>query len=366
MPEELTIIVQDSKTVRARTGDGGEKSGEIKLDKLRRQTIHILETWLTQGKTTERGEIEVLGMHLYQVLFGGDIGKFFENSLSRVPQGERLRVQLSFQEAARELAAFPWEYLYYPDEEERGGFFFATHVDLVLSRYMPLEEGRKTLKPEAGTLRILIVVSQPSDQGPVMAGPVIEAIQKMEESYPIKVEILDKPTIDAFLDKLSEVKPHVLHFIGHGVYENDKGKIAFLETDETVIWVEDKEFSEYFINTRSIPRLVFLHLCEGGKLDFTANFAGLAPQLIRANVPAVVAMRHPISNKAAIAFSRAFYRELAAGQPVDNAVQVGRWRITTADPKQAYKNRVFGTPVLFMRSSDGIIQPAQGAEKPRL
>src|SRR5205823_2530038 len=97
-------------------------------------------------------------------------------------------------------------------------------------------------------------------------------------------------------------------------------------------------------------------LCEGGAVDFDANYAGLAPQLVRAGIQAVVAMQYPISNNAAIIFSRAFYRAMAKGEPVDIAVQTGRYRITTSISK-AYDSRVFGIPVLYMRSRDGVIQP---------
>src|SRR5207253_760718 len=102
------------------------------------------------------------------------------------------------------------------------------------------------------------------------------------------------------------------------------GEIALLDIDGmNARWVKDEEFVDDLIHTRSMPRLVFLHLCEGGAVDFEANFAGIAPQLVRAGIQAVVAMQYPISNTAAIVFSRAFYRTLAEGEPVDAAVQEG-------------------------------------------
>jgi CHAT domain-containing protein len=120
--------------------------------------------------------------------------------------------------------------------------------------------------------------------------------------------------------------------------------------------MRDSVFAQMLIRSRAIPRLVFLHLCESATVDSTANFAGLAPQLIQAGVQAVVAMQYPITNRAAISFSRGFYRELAKGRAVDEAVQEGRWRITMDENAQASPS--FGAPVLYMRSRDGIILPA--------
>ncbi len=324
---ELTLVVRDDNTIRARRQDGAETSGKLILDDLHRNLIRLFVDWLSQEeqdkqkddqnknrKMTRRWEFEVFGS-----LF------------------------------------------YYPATDYRRGFFLSTEPDLVLSRYMPLERARQTLTPTKGPLRVLLVVSAPYDDdlGYVISDGVLEAIEKLAERYPIQIDSLNQPTIDNFLDKIEEIKPHVLHFIGHGQFNKAEGngEIALLDIDgRSARWVKDRDFAEYFVHMRSIPRLVFLHICEGGAVDLDANYAGLAPQLIRTGIQAVVAMQYPISNDAAIIFSRTFYSTLAKGEPVDIAIQEGRYRITISISK-AHDSRVFGIPVLYMRSRDGIIQP---------
>jgi hypothetical protein len=244
-------------------------------------------------------------------------------------------------------------------------------AQLVLSRYIPLSTERETLPRAKDDLRVLIVVSYPQpednpDLGPVVADPVIAAIKKLKETYlNLQIEILDKPTVGKLSDYLKDPnkKWHVVHLIGHGRYneKEKKGEIALLDEDEvSVRWVDDATFAEYF--TINPPRLVLLHLCEGGRVDLQANFAGLAPQLILAGVQAVVAMQYRITNRHAIFFSEAFYRELARGSYVDQAVQLGRYEITQKD-SDSYNTRAFGTPVLYMHSNNGLILPP--AEKPK-
>ncbi len=357
---ELILVVQNGSTIRARRQDGAEVSGEFVLDDLHRSMIEIFDDWLNTGKIARRRELEVLGSLLYTALFNDRIEIFFKQSLGEARKArQRLRVQLSFEGKAADLANLPWEYLYSPDTETYAGFFLATDVALVLSHYMPLEMARQALAPAESPLHILIIVSKPQDLNPVLSDLVIEAIQSLSEKFPIKVDILITPTVEKLLGTLEGTEPHVVHFIGHGRFDKvqGKGQIALLDgKGENALWIRDREFAEFFVQKSAIPRLVFLHLCEGGAIDFTANFAGLAPQLIRAGTQAVVAMKYPITNRAAIIFSRAFYRELAKGEPVDNAVQIGRWQITVNDPL-AYDSPVFGVPVLYMRSRDGIIQP---------
>lgn len=361
MSYELRVTVENERRVSTESDQGSEVSADIPPDRLRRDTIGIFEQWLRQGKITERRELQVLGSHLYSMLFNGPIEDSFRRMLGAVPQGQRLRLLLVFKKEALPLARLPWEYLYRPDDETERGYFLSTHVDLVLSRYMRLNKPRPNLAPAEGPLQILIVRSQPPQLAPVLDTAVIERIQQVPET---RCEVFDQPTIERFTEKLEErvhanAAPHVIHFLGHGRFAADKGQIAFLKPNGTEAdWVSDQQFAETFVNTRCVPRLVFLHLCEGGVVDFTANFAGLAPQLVLAGVPAVVAMQYPITNAAAITFSCAFYREVARGEPIDYAVQSGRWRITLEDGN-AYNTRVFGTPVLYMQSYDGIIKPAQ-------
>ena len=367
---ELMITVQNDRSVKAeRQHDKAEAKGQMDRDDLRLAMIGIFQDWLNQNKISTTEELELLGRLLYRVLFTGVDGKvdlFFKRVLSEVPEGERLRVQLRFDEEVADLASLPWEFLFDTDMKD----FFATRVDLVLSRYVPSGAGRESLGPEKGPLRILIVVSRPENLKPVAADEVIDTIKNLAEKNPgrIKIDILDKPTILNFLEKLEDKdnKPHVLHFIGHGQYNKAKrkGEIALLNPDgKDAYWCEDKDFAKFFIRTGTIPRLVFLHLCEGAvveKAELIANFAGIAPQLILTKIQAVVAMQYPITNAAAQTFCRAFYGELAKGATVDQAVQEGRYRITFFDPR-ARGTRVFGTPVLYMHSYDGIIMPTEEA-----
>lgn len=360
MNAEITVVVQDDRTVRARNQDGAQASGKVEVDRLHRDLINLFGDWLSRRLISRRRELEAFGSLLYRTIFAGEVEGFFERTHASLPPGERLRVQLSFQDGSAELAALPWEYLYCPDSETRRGFFLSTDVGLVLSRYMPLGKGRQNLAPAESPLRVLMVVSKPKELGPVIDGPVIEAVKQLAD---VQIDVLDMPTVGEYLDALREKRPHVLHYIGHSRFNKAEmqGEIALLGPDyESVQWVRDREFTEFFAQMGVKPRLVFLQSCEGAAVDFAANFAGLAPQLIRAEIPAVAAMQYPITNKAAISFSRAFYRELANGAPVDHAAQVGRWRITVDDP-DAYNTGAFGIPVLYLHSRDGIIRSEPGA-----
>jgi len=354
---ELTIVVQDEQTVKARTDSGREVAGRIELTPWHRDLIRVFQHWLAQDKISKREELEVLGELLYFTLFNKNIRKLY-NDLRRDAHPEnRLRVQLSFREEAGDLANYPWEFLYAPGTAASPGYFLATVENLVLSKYML---PARVPDPAELPLRLLIVVSKPDDPelGHVKDEPVRSAISEFAKNRPIDIQCEFKPTTARFLNKMVDFKPHILHFIGHGRYDEKEreGSIALVDDQRNVNWVPDGTFADYFKQKGTIPRLIILHSCEGGKNDITAKFAGLAPQLILSGVQAVVAMQYMITNAAAIDFSKYFYEQIARGEPVDYAVQISRWQLAALHAKD-FNSRVFGTPILYMSAYDSIVPP---------
>jgi hypothetical protein len=358
MADELTIEV-NSRTgdVTAKTDEGAEATGRLSLDPLRRDTIRIFEEWLRKDQIRVRQELIVLGHHLYFALFSqGTSGKaspadFLREGLQSVQgnKGSRLRLQLRFTEDNAGLIRLPWEFLYSPDRQQ----FLATDVNLVLSRYIPLTVKREPLNPEKGSLRILVMISRPTDQQEVIAKEVVKAIEGLPG---VEVNVVKNSTLDALEAALAAYEPHVFHFIGHGNYDSETGGSLALVDPKTGNSdpLDDVTLIQCFQGKGIFPRLVFLHMCEGGKAEGDASalqaFSGFAPRLMHARIPAVVAMQYPIKNGDAQEFAVAFYRDLAAGGTIDGAVQQGRFSID-----RLRKTRVFGTPVLYMHSCDGII-----------
>ena len=84
----------------------------------------------------------------------------------------------------------------------------------------------------------------------------------------------------------------------------------------------------------------------GGSQDI---FSSTASILVRRGIPAVVAMQYPVTDRAAVEFARSFYESLADGLPVDASVAEARKAVSFAIADTAE----WGTPVLFMRTSDG-------------
>ncbi|MCB0184825.1 MAG: CHAT domain-containing protein, partial [Caldilineaceae bacterium] len=140
---------------------------------------------------------------------------------------------------------------------------------------------------------------------------------------------------------------HVLHFIGHGLYdkEESEGQLLFENSQRQGHVVPAKAVALLLHNHPSL-RLAYLNACEGAIADQGNVFAGVAQTLVQQGVPAAVAMQDEISDAAAIEMARTFYTALATGRPVDAALSHARVALATRD------NDEWAIPVLFSRSPD--------------
>jgi hypothetical protein len=158
---------------------------------------------------------------------------------------------------------------------------------------------------------------------------------------------------------------HILHFMGHGGFDRNR--------DEGFLALADEEGETHRLSATQLGRLladhfplrlVLLNACEGARGGGRDVFSSTASILVRGGIPAVIAMQYEITDRAAIELAQAFYEALADGTPVDAAVAEARKAISFA-----VANTVeWGTPVLYMRSPDGVLftpQPQRATGKKR-
>ena len=255
----------------------------------------------------------------------------------------------------------------------------------MLTRFVPMERDEDDDPPglTEGPLRILVVVSAPdsgrdpgrkpkdaaiSDLGTIDYEPVIKEIEKLAKSDPARFEIhrLDRPNPRSLTDMVHEVRPDVLHFIGHGYLTDTTWWLAMVnESDSTMaLWADDASVAECLIDHP--PKLVFLQACAGARTESFESFRGMARRMVESSVGAVVAMQYEVENIVANDFARQFYQALAQGEPVDRAVQRARVYLARyIDEGQAFSSRAFGSPVVFVQTADGIVLGAGGAGSSR-
>jgi hypothetical protein len=298
---------------------------------------------------------EQVGDELFRAVFQGELLKAFQGCLAKAQGGPGLRIRLRLNDVPQ-LAGLPWEYLY--DAEGRG--FLALSGRTPVVRYLELSEGLGTLLVEP-PLRILAVISTPKGYRELAEADeewrrLVAALEPLLRKGLIEVERLERPTPEALETRLRNGQPvHILHFVGHGGYSElrEEGVLVFEDEAGNGVPMGGPSLA-YLLQDHPSLRLAVLNACNGARASHENTFAGTAQVLVQRGVPAVIAMQSEVMDETACGFAEKFYQALAAGLPVDACV--GEVRRALA----AEHNPEWGTPVLYLRATDGRLFALEG------
>lgn len=287
----------------------------------------------------------VIGQAHFDALFTLPLLTCFRESLAQARMREYgLRIRLRLGDCPR-LASLPWELLY----DKSRDTFLGQREETPIVRYLDLPDPIEPLAVRT-PLRVLLVTASPPDLPALDARKETEAIlaELAAARRLVAVETLERATLSSLAGTLTTLRPHLLHFIGHGRFEPDAqdGSVVFESETGGHKSVSGGRLA-MLLAEHSDLRLVVLNACDGARASEGDALAGVAQRLVR-RIPAVVAMRQPISNGAAVSFAASFYQGLARGLAVDAALAATRRRMYVHDSAPEW-----ATPVLYMRSPDG-------------
>jgi hypothetical protein len=285
---------------------------------------------------------------LFRALLPGRVRDLFQRALGRTEKrprtGLRLRIQLDYRDPrAFLLTDVPWELLFWAEG----------HGFLALSRTSPVI--RSAVVPRAvrvpafaGPLDILAVAASPRG---------LPKLDLARERRGIKAALTGGLAARAtFVEPVGALDLqriwgrntfHILHFMGHGGFDevSRHGRLLVTGANRSPEALTDDQLVE-LLDRDAAPALVVLNACHGaaGHAVPDEHPAGLAPSLLLAGLPAVVAMRRAIRDDAAIAWSSAFYSALVSGHPLEAAVAEGRKAIHSLNPSSTD----WAIPALFL------------------
>lgn len=363
-PRQITIEVAAGGRLTARRDDGKASPDEqLRLDATDEQLLRVWRKWLTRQPTGwEDEDVAAFGSLLFRVLLKRSLWDLVTVTRDALTEGQVLRLVLSFAAApgSRDLAALPWEYLHRPAEAGRAGVFLATDDRLLLSRAIPAD-GAGTVLDVHWPLRVLHVASQPAGEGDVGAADVTATLDELATTEVLEVHHLQGPaTTAAVAAAMTSVRPDVLHFVGHGSYDEESGgSLALVDGAGYARWLTGREVAE--VLGAAPPRLVLLQSCVAAREDASVSYAGTAPQLVRHGLPCVVAMQYAVTPDVATTFAAEFYRALGQSRAVDAATQRARRHL--AGPLSDYNDpRLIGLPVVYARRGGAALTMSAGSE----
>lgn len=293
------------------------------------------------------------------------------------PRRIRLFIDAGEAELA-ELHSWPWEALWEPACAGEPARQLASDPATPFSRYLAVRSapvGPITRRP----IRVLVVAPRPADLEEQLPGnlahmdPEAEArklvavLKPLVDRGAVVLHLLPRPcSLAALAGELSRARAegqgyHALHLICHGVYQDENAFLLLVGDDNRARWEADREVVPVLSQQprdaldEGALRLVFLAGCETSRRSAADALRGLAPQLVAAGLPAVVAMQGPVGELLAREFSLKFYEQLLLHGQVDLAANEARQTLVAA--------RLPGSaiPVLFLRLRDGRLFAAPDA-----
>jgi hypothetical protein len=296
--------------------------------------------------------VKDMGARLFDALFEGAIGRAFAAAMESTGDGVRVRLVANDDQAA----ALPWEFLY---DRGRGDF-------LVLSTRSPVVRrvggpDRAAPKPLEPPIRILASVADVT--GFWKVDDELELLSAaVESSGAGTLDVLKSATAADFARRLAQTQPHVVHVIGTGTEEGQRGSGYFRQ--QLAFMPDGAERPE----TASFARLVDAELLSGlfgGNQNLrVVVLNGCRTDMLAASVardaPATIGHRGDVTDVAALAFTDGFYSALLNGLPLEGAVTSGRLAIDAKDPG----GREWSAPVFYLQTADGSFLP-DAAERSR-
>ncbi len=282
--------------------------------------LALLGERLAQGHFMSQEAAEQAGKTLFQTVFRGEIRELFAQARAlarRDSEGLRLLVKL---DSAPQLHEIPWELLH------DGRQFIADDPATPIVRYLRQSRPTRSMRVEP-PLRFLLTSACPEGQRQLDLEREEHSVRKSLEHLGDRVQPVFKRRVS--MDRLLHVlrraqsrrRPfHVWHHCGHGQILSSGEFCLVLEENGKPQEATAKQLGRLFATSPDL-RLAVLNACYSG------SRLGLATELARLNVPAVVGFRSGVFDRAARVFSQAFYGALAHS-PVDVAVNRARLELS--------------------------------------
>jgi hypothetical protein len=283
---------------------------------------------------------------------GISVRELFSRSLDRAAQEKanlRMRLRLP-----PELGAIPWEYLCLDRVGTTDGMagFLALDPRVAIVRHealpIPAPPPRAT-----GDIAVLAALASPLNLNldPLDLDREERDLQQaLSQQAGVQLKVLKNANLDDVEKALPSAR--VLHFAGHGMFEQQSGSAPGTVTGAGALALDDglvdAEKLGVLLRGNQV-QLVVLGGCETGRRAGRYVWGGIAPALVRFELPAVVANQYSILDECAIAFSCKFYCALAGGLPIEHAMSAGRIAAFKVDQN----GRDWGVPVLYLRAGDG-------------
>jgi hypothetical protein len=259
------------------------------------------------------------GTKLFDTLFQGDVRRLYDEARTR----QKSRLDIILTSMIPWIAEMPWEFAY-----DHGRKSFLATEETHFIRNVLTNVPADPISLTNGPLRILVVSAQPVGYGRLSIeqeeAVIKRGFEPLVNAKLVEIETLPRATPSMIHGHLTTGNYQVVHFIGHGVYDEkrNEGCLIFVNEDGTEYPLGERSVREIF-RGRGLS-LVFLNACESGRGGYADFNKGVAQSLVAHGLPALVANQYSVLDSSATSFAQHFYWSLAQGHSLGQAAREAR------------------------------------------
>ena len=323
-------------------GAGGRWS---KIIQAQQDIIGFIEGTIDRDLTAT--EIEEFGGDLFDTLLRDGVRRLYDQARYR---HDKRKLNVVFTSMIPWVADLPWEFAF---DRSCQAFLGTSDVRFIRNVLTPVPADN--IIPRDGPLRILVVSAQPRSVAALSLDQerslIESSFKPLIDAGAVRVEALPEATPEMLHAKVRQSEFDVVHFIGHGEFNEETGTGSLIFEDGqgnssalTTSCVKD------ILRSRGI-KLVFLNACQTGAGRRADYNKGVAPGLVADGVPAVVANQYSVLDRSATTFARHFYWSLAQGLSLGDAAREARIALNYSGGGPVG----WAVPVLFARNPDAVL-----------
>jgi CHAT domain-containing protein len=298
-----------------------------------------------------RARAKQVGINLYRNLIQPipELESMLEVTRGTAAQEDPANVTLVFN-GPRQYLSMPYELLYYRDFPLMVQHPICRQVSGVNVRGEHFDDFFSNLRQRKQALRILLIAS--GTPGTTSDEQVLELEKFMGQTIREQFGFKFKPVIDKLLTKQASIKAvkdrlrncryHIVHYAGHGTFDETTG-----ENSGLTFWQRENMSGERVtLTAREIAsllspsevRLFYINACVGAEASSDQvlhgnEYLGIMDALVQAKVPYVLGFRWYVTDRGSRYFASLFYEYLFRRPLVpEQAVLHARKRIYEEDP----------------------------------
>jgi CHAT domain len=260
------------------------------------------------------------------------VGSWLFNALTSNEAGERwqqerggaqpLRTLLDVRPAG--LAELPWELLWDP-ARPLGAFAETVRPCSRVQNFKPSSDRAPEWWP---LLRVMVIMALDDDEDAALE------LAGIHDGFAqvcglVDLDIVRRPEASTLAERYHHLRPHVLHYIGHG----QPGQLDFAAPEgKDEGWPLDAASLAALLQEWQ-PRLAVINACRSRNkvtsLEDQTGVFGISDTMVDAGVTAVVSMQADVREDCAAEFSSEFWSRVGSGVAVDEAVARARAQMAT-------------------------------------